>query len=188
MLKSPFRFIVALAALAVALPASAQNQKRSVVADLVSDMETAEQKVVGLAEAIPESKYGWRPGEGVRSVAEVVMHIAADNYLLAALGGSPAPAATGIKGDDYQTAVAYEKKVPAKAEAIAALKASFAHVRKAMAETPESRLGESVSMFGQQATVQSLWILTTTHLHEHLGQLIAYARTNDVVPPWSRGN
>jgi hypothetical protein len=57
-----------------------------------------------------------------------------------------------------------------------------------MADTPESRLGESVSMFGQQATVQSLWILTTTHLHEHLGQLIAYARTNDVVPPWSRGN
>jgi hypothetical protein len=76
MLKSPLRFIVALAALAVALPASAQNQKRSVVADLVSDMETAEQKVVGLAEAIPESKYGWRPGEGVRSIAEVVMHSA----------------------------------------------------------------------------------------------------------------
>lgn len=186
MRTSPLRYVVALAALAIALPASAQ--KRTVVADLVGAVETAEEKVVGLAEAIPENRYNWKPGDGVRSVGEVVMHIAADNYLLAALGGSPAPASTGIKGDDYSTAVAYEKKVPAKAEAIAALKASFAHLRKAMADTPENRLGESISMFGQQASVQYLWIMTTTHLHEHLGQLIAYARSNNVVPPWSRGN
>jgi hypothetical protein len=73
-------------------------------------------------------------------------------------------------------------------ETIAAVKASFAHLKKAMTDVPDSRLSEPVTMFGQQASMQSLWVLTTTHLHEHLGQLIAYARTNDVVPPWSRGN
>jgi len=35
-------------------------------------------------------------------------------------------------------------------------------------------------------TRRAMWIGATTHLHEHLGQLIAYARSNGVVPPWSR--
>jgi len=182
------RFILALAALAVATPTLAQGQQKGIMAELIGTIETAEQKIVGLAEAIPADKYNWRPGDGVRSVGEVVLHVAADNYLLAAVGGSPAPAATGIKGDDYMTAVTYEKKPMSRDETIAAVKASFAHLKKAMTDVPDSRLNEPVSMFGQQASMQSLWVLTTTHLHEHLGQLIAYARTNDVVPPWSRGN
>jgi hypothetical protein len=42
-----------------------------------------------------------------------------------------------------------------------------------------------LSVFGSSMTGLDLWVLTTTHLHEHLGQLIAYARSNGVVPPWS---
>ena len=43
-----------------------------------------------------------------------------------------------------------------------------------------------MKLFGQPFTMQSAWVLGTTHLHEHLGQLIAYARTNGVKPPWSQ--
>ncbi|MGH7500574.1 MAG: DinB family protein [Longimicrobiales bacterium] len=156
------------------------------MAELLGAVETVEQKLVGLAEAIPADKYGWRPGEGVRSVGEVVMHVAADNYLLPAMAGTAAPAATGIKADDYSSVQKYEQTVPAKDAAIAAMKESFAHLRQAMAAVPEDRLGESVSMFGQQSSLLGLWVLTTTHLHEHLGQMIAYARSNSIVPPWSR--
>lgn len=39
-------------------------------------------------------------------------------------------------------------------------------------------------MFGQSFTMQQGWIMATTHLHEHLGQMIAYARSNGVKPPW----
>jgi uncharacterized damage-inducible protein DinB len=180
------RILLALTALALASPAGAQVQRRTVMTELVESIEAAEQKIVGLAEAIPADKFGWRPADGVRSVGEVVMHVAADNYLLTAIGGTPAPASTGIKADDYSTVQMYEQTVPGKADAVAALKASFAHLRSAMSEIPDARLGESVNMFGRQATMQTLWLMTTTHMHEHLGQLIAYARSNAVVPPWSR--
>ena len=69
---------------------------------------------------------------------------------------------------------------------IAEVVASFAHLEKAMASVPESRMNESLKMFGQDFTVRGLLLLTTTHLHEHLGQMIAYARSNGVKPPWSR--
>jgi uncharacterized damage-inducible protein DinB len=56
-----------------------------------------------------------------------------------------------------------------------------------MEGTAAAKLTEKVDLFGSSYTVQQLWVLTTTHLHEHLGQAIAYARSNGVVPPWSRG-
>jgi uncharacterized damage-inducible protein DinB len=142
---------------------------------------------MGLANAMPENTYAWRPGEGVRSVGEVFMHVAADNYLLAAVAaGQAAPAATGIKPEDYGTVQAYERRALDRAAVIRELEASFAFVAAAMDRTADADLGRSVQAFGQSFTLQKLWVMTTTHMHEHLGQSIAYARSNGVVPPWSR--
>jgi uncharacterized damage-inducible protein DinB len=171
-------------ALATALPALAQAPG-SITADLLSDVSQAEQKIVGLAKAIPADKYDWRPGDGVRSVGEVFLHVAADNYLMPAALGTPADPSTGIKGDDYMTAAAFEKRKLDKAATVAELEKSFAHLKKALSATPASKLGDTVKMFGQTFTAQRTWVMATTHLHEHLGQLIAYARTNGVKPPWS---
>ena len=66
-----------------------------------------------------------------------------------------------------------------------ALEESFAHVRRILEESDPMSVGAEVSLFGRESTVQKTWILTATHLHEHLGQMIAYARSNDVVPPWT---
>ena len=82
----------------------------SLASDLMKDIGQVESKLVGLAKAIPADKYAWRPGQGVRSVGELFMHVSADNYLIPAAAGTPAPAATAIKGDDYKTAVAFEKR------------------------------------------------------------------------------
>ena len=185
-MRFPTRFpaIVAALTLASTAPAVAQ-QPASLTTDLAADIAQVEKKMIDLARAIPDDKYGWRPGPGVRSVGEVLLHVASDNYLIpAALGFAPDPA-TGIKGDDYTTALAFEKRPMNKAATIAELEKSFAFMKKSMTDTPASRLGQPVRMFGQPFTMQSAWILGTTHLHEHLGQLIAYARTNGVKPPWS---
>jgi hypothetical protein len=101
--------------------------------------------------------------------------------------GTPAPAATGIKGDDYKTAQAYETKKMDRAAVLVDLQASFVWLRKAMEAQSSVDLTKELQVFGRKTTAQSTWILTVTHLHEHLGQLIAYARSNNVVPPWSRG-
>jgi uncharacterized damage-inducible protein DinB len=183
---SPVRVLIVAAAVVVASPTVAlAQQPASVTADLLADIGQVEKKMIALARAIPDDKAGWRPGQGTRSVSEVLMHVASDNYLIPAALGFPADASTGIKGEDYKTAVAFEKRTVTKAQAIAELEKSFTFLRKSLRETPEARLGASVTMFGQPFTMQQGWIMATTHLHEHLGQLIAYARSNGVAPPWS---
>jgi len=171
-------------ALLCAVPAAAQSA--SITADLVSDVSDVEKKFIALAKAIPPEKYDWRPGTGVRSVGEVIRHVASDNYLIPAGLGYAADASTGIKGDDYKTAQAFEAKKSTKDQSVADLEKSFAHLKKSMNATTPAKLGDQVKLFGQPFTMQRAWILGTTHLHEHLGQLIAYARTNGVKPPWSQ--
>jgi uncharacterized damage-inducible protein DinB len=183
-----FTVLQAVFALACALPVAAQGAPAagSVAADLLADINDVEKKFVGLAKAIPSDKYEWRPGAGVRSVHEVVLHVAADNYLIpAALGFAPDPA-TGIKGEDYKTAMAFEQRKMSKDAAIAELEKSFSFLKQSLQGTSTAKMGDQVKLFGQPFTMQRAWILGTTHLHEHLGQLIAYGRTNNVKPPWSR--
>jgi hypothetical protein len=159
-----------------------------VLADLAPDVTTLESKVVGLAKAMPESAYGWRPGDGVRSVAEVFVHVAADNYFAAASLGGLTAAHTGISGKSYKEAESYESRKLDRAATIAALEESFALLKKALLGTPADRLDAMTDYFGPKrpVTIRRAWIGATVHLHEHLGQLIAYARTNKVVPPWSK--
>jgi uncharacterized damage-inducible protein DinB len=171
-------------ALACALPAAAQSA--SVMSDLTSDVADVERKFIALAKAIPAEKYDWRPGADIRSVSDVVRHVASDNYLIPAALGFAADTATGIKGDDYKTAQAFEKRKATKDQTIADLEKSFANLKKSMQATTPEKLGDPVKLFGQPFTMQKAWVLGTTHLHEHLGQLIAYARVNGVKPPWSQ--
>ena len=174
--------LVLLASLAVA----AQPKRAGVMGDLLADVTDVEGKVVGLSKAIPESAYGWRPMASVRSVGEALAHVATDNYFMAVALGTPAPAGTGIVGTDYKTAEAFEKKTRTRAEIIAEVERSFAFMKKAMADTPDAKLDTTVKMFGSESTVRATWVGAVTHVHEHLGQLIAYARSNKVVPPWSK--
>ena len=165
-----------------AAPAAASG----LAADLLTDVSQLETKMMALARAIPADRYDWRPAAGVRSVSEVVRHVAADNYLLPAMLGHAAEPSTGIRGDDFKTAQAFEQRTLSRDDAIAQMERSFAHLKRALGGTTAERMSEKVTLFGHPSTVQSTWILTATHLHEHLGQLIAYARSNGVVPPWSR--
>lgn len=177
---------VAVVALTPTMAAPATAQQPPIVADYMQDAAQAGGKLVSLAQAMPDSTWDWRPMEGVRSVAEVFRHVIGDNYLLAAMAGHPAPASTGIT-TDYNTAVAYEHRSDmSKDETVAALQASLDHLRDALAATSADQLDQVVTLFGSQTTVRGLWLMTITHLHEHLGQSIAYARSNRVTPPWSR--
>jgi uncharacterized damage-inducible protein DinB len=172
--------------LSVAARSASAQAAGSVVADLVSDVNETQQKFIALAKAIPPEKYDWRPAAGVRSVSEVLRHVASDNYLIPAALGHAADASTGIKGEDYKTAQAFEARKATKEQTIADVEKSFANLKSAMQGTPASKLGDQVKLFGQPFTMQKAWVLGTTHLHEHLGQLIAYARVNGVKPPWSQ--
>jgi DinB superfamily len=169
-------------AIAFSVPTDAQSRE-GVMSDLLSDVADLEKKVFDLAKAMPESAYAWRPMPGTRSTIEVFQHIAADNYFMPALMEIPAPKDTAITSD-YQTAAAWEKRPMDRAAVLAELEKSFAFLRKSMTDADDAQLAKA---YGRRKTSgRTLWISTVTHLHEHLGQLIAYARANKVTPPWSK--
>jgi uncharacterized damage-inducible protein DinB len=177
--------VVAIAIAAVASPAAAQAPT-GLMADLIQDVKSVQAKLVSLAKATPADKQTWRPGEGVRSTSEVFMHVAADNYFLPHVFGVEPHATSGIVPTDMATLTAFETKTTVPDSIAAELDRSFAHLVAAMSDSSHARLEETVKFFGQDMTVRQVWLITTMHLHEHLGQAIAYARTNGIVPPWSR--
>lgn len=181
---TPSLLTLAAASLILVAPAAAQTRE-GVVGELLKDIGGVENKVMALAKAMPDSAYAWRPAPGVRSTGEVFQHIAADNYFMPALQGKTAPAEIGIT-KEYKTAETWEKKPMDKATVIAELAKSFAFLKSSVTSTADAELGTPMEVFGQKTTARGLWISTATHLHEHLGQLIAYARSNKITPPWSK--
>jgi uncharacterized damage-inducible protein DinB len=136
-------------------------------------------QLVALAEAIPAEKYGWRPGPGVRSTSEVLMHIAIANFYLLSVTGPKMPA--DLKPGDM------EKTVTAKADVIDWLKRSLDAVKTARANLQPGDLQRKVKIGDRNATVDGMYLRIIIHANEHMGQLVAYARVNGIVPPWSEG-
>jgi uncharacterized damage-inducible protein DinB len=151
----------------------AQAQPAKFQAAFGEDAGTLSKKFTGLAQVMA-GKYEWKPGQGVRSVGDVFNLIVEENGLLAdALtgktntGAEPAPITDPGKMQD-------------------ALKASYANLQKAITGLSDNDLQTHVKLFGEDMTKQDALMLILEDQHEHLGQSIAYARTNGVVPPWSK--
>jgi len=149
----------------------------------LADLDTVHVKVLALANAIPADKYSWRPGEGVRSVSETFMHIATEYYLYVPMliGAKPfaemgAPRELGPKLN----------AITSKAEVIDYLNKSWAYGKAQVEGVDAAKLAGKMKMFGREVTFPEMALGMAGDLHEHLGQLIAYARMNKVVPPWSK--
>jgi uncharacterized damage-inducible protein DinB len=140
-------------------------------------IEDAQDKLTQLAEAMPESKYGWTPEKGVRTVGEVFMHVSAVNYGVPKFIGIPAP-----KGFDFGT---YEHSLTKKSDIVESLKDSFAHMEGALKAMSDADMDAPAEFFGMKTTKRGAFLLLLSHVHEHLGQAIAYARSNHVTPPWT---
>jgi len=158
-----------------------------IITELLRDVAGVEEKLIALAVALDDEQYAWQPGEGVRSGAQVFMHVAAINYFSPMIAGHEPPESTGISAEDpYTTFPAYEASLEDKEPILSELRASFENLRSTIESTTASELDRSVEVFGETVTLRYLWVGHAGHLHEHLGQMIAYARMNGVVPPWSQ--
>lgn len=146
-------------------------------AEFLEEVAYYEQRYTKLAEAMPADKYTWRPAEGVRSVGEVYTHIIMANYGVAQALGTPPPSGFNSKA------------VPAmsgdKAKVQQALKESFAHFRRAILALSDADADKPQKMFNRETTLRGSFLMIDRHWGEHLGQSIAYARVNGVVPPWT---
>jgi len=177
-MRRKLSLLMASVALLAATVARAEEPKVSGFrGDLLTNLNDAAGKVVELAEAIPAEKYGWRPAPGVRSVAEVFTHIAGGNYFLLGFAGVKAPAGMGPED-------ALDKETD-KAKIIAELKKSYDFTRDAIGKMSDADLDAKVKLPWTEMSKRSVLLIVDTHSHEHLGQAIAYARSNGVVPPWT---
>ena len=146
-------------------------------AEFLQEIGYYEQRFTRLAEAVPADKYAWRPGDGVRSIGEVYAHVAAANYNIARALGTPPPA-----GVDPKAIVAGAAD---KAKTVQTLKDSFAHFQQAILALNDADTDKPQKLFNRQTTQRGAFIMVTGHMGEHLGQAIAYARMNGIVPPWT---
>ena len=163
---------VALVAVPAALAAG-----NGYVEEAQARLSSLEEKFVGLAAAMPAEKFTYRPGEGVRSMSETLLHVAGANYFVARAFGTAPPEGLDLRGLQASTTD--------KDEIASQLKMSFDHLRGAIANVGAGDADKAMKLFGSDTTTRGgLW-MAMGHLSEHLGQAIAYARINGVVPPWS---
>ena len=146
-------------------------------AQSVFDLQDLQKKFTTLADAIPAEKYTWRPSEGVRSFSELFLHVSAANYGIPNMMGVPIPA-----GFDGKT---FEKSTTDKAKIIEQLNKSFASAIASVQAMSNADFAKAEKKLGPDANDGDVVYILVTHAHEHLGQSIAYARQNGIIPPWT---
>jgi uncharacterized damage-inducible protein DinB len=162
--------------------------------DYLWEFDIAERQLIALAEAFPAERYAWRSTETARSVSEVLVHVAAANLMLVSLTGvEAAPDLYGkLEGETAPSMMAMiaknesmEKTMTDKTTVVALLKRSLDAVRAAITQATDAELDRPQMFAGGQATVRSVYLRGLAHMHEHMGQLIAYTRSMGLPAPWA---
>lgn len=149
----------------------------------MTDLDTLQSKFLALANAVPAEKYSWRPMPGVRSFGEVFMHVASEFYVYTPMSFGAARSPVIPRGQDaFKTFEANSSKD----SVLKHLNEGFAYAKATVMAIDPSALAGTRKLFNRDFTILETGIGMTADLHEHLGQLIAYARMNGIVPPWSK--
>ena len=169
---------------ALMLPAGLHAQVQTLKDFHVADVAELKSKFVGLAKAFPEDRYDWRPMEGTRSVRDVLVLLAAEGNVFPENWGLPR-AEGAVQGYEAESA-RLDSLAKTKAQLIAELERSFDHLSRSLAGMSDSARAADGKTWGRDMKVDAGITMALSDMHEHLGQLIAYARMNRIVPPWSR--
>ena len=187
-MKRTFRGVLLLLVGLIALAGGAWAQAADAAADKTApsydmkaqallDLDGVQKKFVALADALPADKLTWRPAPDARSFAEVFLHVAGERYGIMALMGAEKPA-----GFDGKT---FEKSTTDRAQIVAELNKSWEFAQKAINGMSNADFAKLLPKLGPQANAGDVVYILVADAHEHLGQAVAYARENGVVPPWT---
>ena len=146
-------------------------------AQALLDLQAVNKKCVDLAEALPIGKLTWRPSPDTRSFAEVFLHVAGERYQILSMMGANPPA--GFKAREF------EKSTTDKDRIVEDLNQSWDFAKKTINSMSNADFAKPLPKLGPQANEGDVVYILVADAHEHLGQLIAYARQNGIVPPWT---
>jgi len=139
------------------------------------DLEALNKKFVSLAEAVPAEKFNWHPSDDTRTFAQLFLHVSGERYGFLGLI-APKPEI------DFKT---YEKSTTDKAQIIAELNKSWEYTRDTITKMTNADFNVAQPKLGPDANKGDVIYLLVADAHEHMGQAIAYARANGIVPPWT---
>jgi len=176
--------LVLLTALAFAAPAAPADDTADHTApsydmkgQALVDLEQVQKKFVALANAVPADKLTWRPSPDSRSFAEVLLHVAGERYGILSLMGAQPPAGFDRK--------ALEKSTTDRDQIVAQLNQSWEFAQKTIQGMTNADFARLLPKLGPQANAGDVVFILVADAHEHLGQSVAYARENGIVPPWT---
>ncbi len=167
----------AFAQSAASAPADKTPPSYDMKAQSLLDLDLANKKFISLAEVLPQDKFNWRPAPDARSFAEVFLHVAGERYQILALGGATPPA-----GFDVKT---YEKSTTDKAKIIEELKITGDYMKTTIGAMTNADFAKLLPKLGPEANAGDVVYILVADAHEHMGQVVAYARENSIVPPWT---
>jgi hypothetical protein len=167
-----FVFVMLFAVAAARAQDTAAPVANPVSATVKSQLPRFTKNMVAAAEAMPAEKYGFKPTPEMNSFGHLVMHIAQSNNLLCSkISGATAPDAKLADTDG-------------KDKLVAGLKASFEFCATALANVDDSKLGESMILFGNRpASRAAALIALSDGWNDHYGAEAIYLRLNGILPP-----
>jgi hypothetical protein len=149
------------------------QQTKEPVSTVVKEALPRQQKnLIAAAEEMPADKFGYKPTPAQMSFAHLVMHIAESNNLLCARAGNVA-----------EPKVAESKESDGKDKLVAALKASFDFCTTALAKADDSKLGDTIEVWGRKAPRAFAFIALTNDWADHYSAAAMYLRLNGLLPP-----
>ncbi len=159
-------------------PVPAGTDPTAIRDEILDHFQRSSRKISELARVMPAETFSWAPGEGVMQVGEVYMHIARYNfmYLDQNLGIAPP------NGFDYADIESIRDK-----ERVREIhEMSVRHVMEQVGALTEAKLDGQTELYGRTVQGWAVLLQLVSHMNEHVGQSVSYARMNGIVPPWSR--
>ena len=163
--------------LPAASPVSAVTDPITIRDELLDHFQRSSRKISELARVMPAEKYSWAPGEGVMQVGEVYMHIARYNFMYLDQNLGIAPPG----GFDYSDIESLRDKE--KVREIHEM--SVRHVMEQVGALTGAKLDGETELYGRTVQGWAVLLQLVSHMNEHVGQSVSYARMNGIVPPWS---
>ena len=157
------------AALLASTPAFAQN---AYTAAAKGQFDMIQVNIARTATKVPEEAYAFKPTPEVRSLGEILGHVADSNYAICAAAAGEKPPQGG-----------FEKKT-AKADIVKGVNDSIAYCDKVIASLDDVKGAATVQFIGPTPKLAVIFF-NISHMNEHYGNLVTYMRLKGIVPPSS---
>lgn len=165
--------VAALLVTGASAPAFAQN---AYTASAKAQWDMVKANISKTAAKVGEENYSFKPTPQVRSLGEILGHVADSNFQICGAAAGEKPTGGG-----------YEKKT-AKADIVKGINESIAYCDKVIAALDDAKGAQTVQFFTGPTPKLSVFFFNVGHNNEHYGNLVTYMRLKNIVPPSSEGS